>query len=68
VFLSTHSISIAEEICHRIGIIQSGQLIALGSVAEIHGRSQNKEGNLESVFLELTLEQRSDQGAAPADG
>jgi ABC-2 type transport system ATP-binding protein len=68
VFLSTHSISIAEEICHRIGIIQSGQLIALGSVAEIHGRSQNKDGNLESVFLELTLEQRSDEGAAPAGG
>ncbi|MDH3444940.1 MAG: ABC transporter ATP-binding protein [Deltaproteobacteria bacterium] len=62
VFLSTHSISIAEEICDRIGIIQSGRLIACGSMAEIHGRSQNKDGNLESVFLELTLEQSGDQG------
>jgi hypothetical protein len=35
-------------------------------MAEIHGRSQNKEGNLESVFLELTLEQRSGEGAALA--
>ena len=66
VFFSTHSIAIAEEICHRIGIIQSGQLVACGSMAEIHGRSQNKEGNLESVFLELTLEQRSGEGATLA--
>jgi ABC-2 type transport system ATP-binding protein len=62
VFLSTHSISVAEEICHRIGIIQNGRLIACGSTAEIHGRSGNKDGNLESVFLELTLEQHAGQG------
>ncbi len=62
VFLSTHSIGIAEEICDRIGIIQSGRLIACGSMAEIHGRSQIKGGNLESVFLELTLEQSGGQG------
>lgn len=61
VFLSTHSISIAEEICDRIGIIQSGRLIACGSMAEIHDRSRHKGGNLESVFLELTLEQGGDQ-------
>jgi ABC-2 type transport system ATP-binding protein len=63
VFLSTHSISVAEEICHRIGIIQSGRLIACGSTAEILGRSQSKDGNLESAFLELTLEQGDAQGA-----
>jgi ABC-2 type transport system ATP-binding protein len=59
IFLSTHSISVAEEICHGIGIIQGGRLIACGSTAEIHGRSENKDGNLESVFLELTLEQHA---------
>ena len=67
VFLSTHSISVAEEICHRIGIIQNGRLIACGSTAEIHGRSENKDGNLESVFLELTLEQGPGE-TAPAAG
>jgi ABC-2 type transport system ATP-binding protein len=65
VFFSTHSIGIAEEICHRIGIIQSGQLVACGSMAEIHGRSQNTEGNLESVFLELTLEQQPAETMPP---
>jgi ABC-2 type transport system ATP-binding protein len=66
IFLSTHSIGVAEEICHRIGIIQRGRLIACGSSAEIHGRSTNKDGNLESVFLELTLEQESGSASAPA--
>jgi ABC-2 type transport system ATP-binding protein len=65
VFLSTHSISVAEEICHRIGIIQNGRLIACGSPAEIHGRSENKDGSLESVFLELTLEQHGGEGSPP---
>ena len=67
VFLSTHSIGVAEEICHRIGIIQSGRLIACGSRAEIYERSERKDSNLESVFLELTLEQRPGEGAPLAE-
>jgi ABC-2 type transport system ATP-binding protein len=54
VFLSTHSISVAEEICHRIGIIQKGRLIACGAMAELHRQARGSNGNLESVFLELT--------------
>ena len=54
VFLSTHSISVAEEICHRIGIIQKGRLIACGTRAELHRQASGSNGNLESVFLELT--------------
>lgn len=54
VFLSTHSISVAEEICHRIGIIQKGRLIACGTMAEIYRQAKGANTNLESVFLELT--------------
>lgn len=54
VFLSTHSISVAEEICQRIGIIQKGRLIACGTMADIHRQASGSNGNLESVFLELT--------------
>jgi ABC-2 type transport system ATP-binding protein len=57
VFLSTHSISVAEEICHRIGIIQKGRLIACGTMAEIHRQASGSNGNLESVFLELTRDE-----------
>lgn len=53
-FLSTHSISVAEEICQRIGIIHKGKLIASGTMADLYGLAKVKEGRLESVFLELT--------------
>ena len=64
VFLSTHSMSVAEEICHRIGIIQKGRLIACGSMAEIHSQASNNNGNLESVFLELTREAEGEDARA----
>jgi len=56
IFLSTHSIDTAEEICHRIGIIRQGKLIACGSMAELQGQADGNHSNLESVFLELTRE------------
>ncbi len=54
VFLSTHSISIAEEVCQRIGIIHKGKLIASGTIADLHRLAKMADGKLESVFLELT--------------
>ena len=57
VFLSTHSISVAEEVCHRIGIIQKGHLIASGSMADIYRLTHGQDSNLEDVFLELTQQQ-----------
>ncbi|OGQ52264.1 MAG: ABC transporter [Deltaproteobacteria bacterium RIFCSPLOWO2_02_56_12] len=53
-FLSTHSISVAEEICQRIGIIHKGKLIASGTMADLYRLAKVKEGRLESVFLDLT--------------
>ena len=65
VFLSTHSISVAEEICHRIGIIRKGRLISCGTMSEIHAQTDGSNGNLESAFLELTREQGSALTATP---
>ncbi len=53
VFMSTHTLSIAEEIADRIGIIHNGRLLHLGSVSEIMAMAQHP-GSLEDVFLELT--------------
>ncbi len=64
IFLSTHSIAVAEEICHRIGIIQRGRLTACGTMAELHDQTASLDGNLESVFLELTREQIADGTSA----
>ena len=57
IFLSTHSISVAQEVCHRIGIIQKGHLIASGTMADLHRLTGAQDRNLEDVFLELTRQQ-----------
>ena len=53
VFLSTHSLAVAEEVCDQIGILQKGQLIALGTKDELKSMS-GLDANLEEIFLKLT--------------
>ncbi len=53
VFMSTHTLSIAEEVADRIGIIHEGRLLSLGTVDEIKALAA-RPGTLEDVFLELT--------------
>lgn len=55
VFMSTHSLPTAEETCDRIGIIDHGTLIALGTVSELRDLA-GRDGNstLETIFLTLT--------------
>lgn len=52
VFFSTHVLDVAERLCDRIGIIQSGRLIAEGTMDEL--RSAEHAQTLESIFLEMT--------------
>jgi ABC-2 type transport system ATP-binding protein len=54
IFMSTHTLSIAEEIADRIGIIHRGSLVAEGTVEDIKASDIR---NLEDVFLELTAEE-----------
>jgi ABC-2 type transport system ATP-binding protein len=53
VFVSTHQLSVAEEMADRIGIIHQGKLVALGSREELK-RQSGEPGPLEDVFLSLT--------------
>jgi ABC-2 type transport system ATP-binding protein len=53
VFLSTHILEIAERMCDRIGIIDKGQLIAVGTVDELRALGQGQH-SLEDIFLNLT--------------
>ncbi len=52
IFMSTHSLSIAEEIAERIGIIHRGHLLYDGDLDGLRARSEATD--LEEVFLELT--------------
>jgi ABC-2 type transport system ATP-binding protein len=53
VLISTHQLSVAEELADRIGIIHRGRLIALGTPDELC-RQDGHSGSLEKVFLTLT--------------
>lgn len=56
VLVSTHQLSIAEEMADRIGIIHGGKLIAVGNRDELRRQSGNS-GQLEEIFLSLTAEE-----------
>jgi ABC-2 type transport system ATP-binding protein len=53
IFMSTHSLEVAEELCDRIGIILGGKLIALGALGELQQQAGSEE-RLEDIFLRLT--------------
>ena len=52
VFVSTHQLSVAEEMADRIGIMHQGRLVAVGSHEEL--QAANRDSTLESIFLSLT--------------
>ncbi|MGA2240768.1 MAG: ABC transporter ATP-binding protein [Verrucomicrobiota bacterium] len=53
VLVSTHQLSVAEEMANRIGIIHVGKLIAVGTRDELR-RQSGASGPLEDIFLALT--------------
>ena len=54
VFMSTHTLAVAEEICERIGVINRGQLIASGTTADLQREANITNAALEQVFINLT--------------
>jgi ABC-2 type transport system ATP-binding protein len=56
VFLSTHQLSVAEEMADRIGIIHQGKLVAVGTREELRQQS-GATGALEQSFLALTAQE-----------
>ena len=57
VFLSTHSLDVAQEVCDRVGILFQGRLVALDTVDNL--LSLQSSSDLEEVFLTITEEQRN---------
>jgi ABC-2 type transport system ATP-binding protein len=53
VMMSTHTLEIAEGMCDRIGIMQRGELVACGTMAELRA-STGHDDALEDIFLRLT--------------
>lgn len=53
VFLSTHQLSVAEEMADRIGIIHRGKLVAVGTADDLRAQAGTR-GDLEDAFLSIT--------------
>ena len=54
VFLSTHSLEVAEELCDRISIILRGSLRTTGTMDELRNEARAESSGLEEIFLQLT--------------
>jgi len=54
VFLSTHTLEVAEEVCDRIAIIHRGKIVAMGTMDELRELQRDGNANLESIFLSVT--------------
>jgi len=54
VFMSTHTLAVAEEIADRIGILFGGRIRFLGDLEALRAESLERDASLEELFLELT--------------
>ena len=54
VLMSTHTLEVAEAMCDRIAIIQSGAIVARGTMADLRQQTASGDASLEDLFLRLT--------------
>jgi ABC-2 type transport system ATP-binding protein len=54
VFLSTHTLEVAEALCDRIAILHQGRIRAIGTMAELRAEAASGAIGLEEIFLKLT--------------
>jgi ABC-2 type transport system ATP-binding protein len=61
IFMSTHTLDIAQELADRIGVVASGKLIGCGTLEALRKQAA-LDGSLEEVFLKLTEEEPTTEG------
>ncbi|MGD9405565.1 MAG: ABC transporter ATP-binding protein [Anaerolineae bacterium] len=60
VFLSTHVLEVAERVCDRVGILDQGRLVAVGTMEALRAQAQTTaETTLEDLFLKLTGDEQA---------
>jgi len=69
VFMSTHSLSVAEEISDSIGIVEHGVLKFLGTLSELRDQVAAQHMSLEDLYLQITAraEKPAEEGTIPTD-
>jgi ABC-2 type transport system ATP-binding protein len=56
IFMSTHSLSVAEEVADNLAIIQRAKIVASGTLADLYAHAKTDHPDLEQVFLQITSE------------
>ncbi len=59
VLFSTHIMEIAQDLCDRIGIINKGKMVGIGTIEELRKQADKLGASLEDVFLRLTEQDTS---------
>ena len=54
VFMTTHVLEIAQEMCDRVGVLHEGRLVASGSLDELRAQFAMPDATLEEIFLSVT--------------
>ncbi len=67
IFMSTHVISVAEDVAQRIGILMNGKVAAIGSVSELKQQAK-VDASLEDVFFKITEPSYGDASRDAAGG
>lgn len=62
IFLTTHYMDEAAQLCGRVGIMRKGNLVALGSVQELRAASGGGEATLDALFAHYTEDLSEDKG------
>ena len=57
VFLSTHSLDVAQEVCDRLAIINKGRIVAQGTYEELRSSRHGSARDLVEVFLKIVGEE-----------
>jgi len=64
IFMSTHLLSIAEEIADRVGIVDEGRLQFLGTIDQLRERLATHETSLERLYLSFTAAEKRESSAS----
>jgi len=59
ILFSTHIMEIAQDLCDRIGIINKGKIVGIGTIEELRQQTNKIGASLEDVFLRLTKQDTS---------
>jgi len=69
VFLSTHILSVVDELADEVGVLSDGRLVTEGSPERLKSRAERGEdATLEDVFLQVTEDHAAEHGKTGTDG